>query len=124
MTPITRRSTRASARAAALLLAALLAASSLSALTGCKKSGGGPISIDPGANAAVGGTAPADAQSAGNGDEAASPEGTYAPAVSGQPDADADTVDGIAIKTAADLQRIGKSDKFPLDGDYVMTPDN
>lgn len=123
MTPITRRSTRASARAAALLLAALLAASSLSALTGCKKRGGGPISIDPGANAAVGGTAPADAQSAGNGDEAASPEGTYAPAVSGQPDADADTVEGIAIKTAADLQRIGKSDAYPLDGDYVLAAD-
>ena len=68
MTPISRRTARTSVRTAALLLSALLAASSLSALTGCGKSGGGPITIDPGANTAVSGNAPADAQPAGNGE--------------------------------------------------------
>ena len=124
---MTSRSIR-SVRVSAALLSALLA---LSGITACRKSGGGPITVDPGAAqtpAAENGSA--EGSSAGNaaGDSAGAsapetPEGTYAPAVSGQPDADADTLEGIVIKTAADLQRIGKSDSYPLDGDYVLAAD-
>ncbi len=120
---MTSRSSR-SVRVSAALLSALLA---LSGITACRKSGGGPITVDPGAvQTPASENGSADGDSAGNaaGDAAAeTPEGTYAPAVSGQPDADADTLEGIVIKTAADLQRIGKSDSYPLDGDYVLAAD-
>lgn len=38
-------------------------------------------------------------------------------------DADADEVDGIAIRSADDLMKIGKSDDYPMDGDYVLVAD-
>ena len=116
-----------SARVTAAVLSALLAFSA------CQKSGGKPITVDPNA-ASV--SAPqqqqqqeqqqqaenADAPADGENPEKP-PEGVSAPAITGQQDPDADTVEGIAIKTAADLQRIGKSDSYPMDGDYVLTAD-
>lgn len=41
----------------------------------------------------------------------------------GTVDSDADSVEGIAIRSAAELAKIGKSEKYPIDGDYVLVAD-
>lgn len=41
----------------------------------------------------------------------------------GTVDDDADNVQGIAIRSAAELAKIGVSAKYPLDGDYVLVAD-
>ncbi len=43
----------------------------------------------------------------------------YVPVV----DADADSVDGIAIRSADELAKIGRDGAYPLDGDYVLVID-
>ena len=59
-----------------------------------------------------------------------SPSGDTAeeePAVEKKPDgtidSDADSIEGIKIRSAADLTKIGKNPKYPLDGDYVLVAD-
>lgn len=41
----------------------------------------------------------------------------------GSVDSDADEITGIAIKNIGELGKIGKSAKYPLDGDYVLVAD-
>ncbi len=41
----------------------------------------------------------------------------------GSVDSDADSIDGITIRSAAELVKIGQSAKYPLDGDYVLVAD-
>lgn len=41
----------------------------------------------------------------------------------GEIDADAKNVVGIAISSAEELSKIGKDKKYPLDGDYVLVAD-
>ncbi|MBP3293973.1 MAG: CotH kinase family protein [Clostridia bacterium] len=41
----------------------------------------------------------------------------------GTVDSDADSLEGIKIRSAADLGKIGKNAKYPIDGDYVLVAD-
>ncbi len=41
----------------------------------------------------------------------------------GSVDSDADAIEGIAIRSAAELAKIGTSAKYPIDGDYVLVAD-
>lgn len=41
----------------------------------------------------------------------------------GTVDSDADSIEGIAIRSAAELVKIGTSAKYPIDGDYVLVAD-
>ncbi len=41
----------------------------------------------------------------------------------GSVDSDADAIEGITIRSAAELAKIGNSAKYPLDGDYVLVAD-
>ncbi len=120
---MTMRKRIAAKRVLPLLLAVLFC---LSALAACKKSGNGPISVDPSSQPAVSSGTSVGEQGDGENQDAgsaAAAEGKPAPAITGEPDADADTVEGIAIKNPSDLTRIGKSDSFPMDGDYVLVAD-
>ena len=99
---------------AALSVLALLLAS-------CSSEGKGkPISVAPPSSSVPAPSAPAENADA---EPAAADEDKPAPVITGQPDADADTVEGIAIKNAAELAKIGKNPKYPLDGDYSLVAD-
>lgn len=47
----------------------------------------------------------------------------YESKITGELDADADSVEGIAIKNAEDLSKIGNDAAYPMNGDYVLVAD-
>ena len=93
----------------------------LTALAACKKTA--PISPNP--SAVQQSPNPAPAAAADPEDAAAQPadDAQPVPAISGGVDADADSVEGIPIRNASELSRIGTSAKFPMDGHYVLVAD-
>ena len=93
----------------------------LAAFTACEKTA--PITPNP---QAAQPSAPADPETPDAGQPAETPADDDAqtiPAISGGVDSDADAVDGIPIRNASELSRIGTSAKFPLDGNYVLVAD-
>lgn len=104
-------------RAGTSLIAALVLAAAFSS---CEKTA--PISPNPPPAAQ---TEPVQTADPAASDPAETPtdDAQPAPAISGGVDADADAVEGIAIKNASELSRIGTSAKFPMDGHYVLVAD-
>ncbi|MBO7403692.1 MAG: CotH kinase family protein, partial [Clostridia bacterium] len=105
-------------RAVLCLIGALLI---LTALTACEKTA--PISPNPPAAQPAQNPSTAPAASADPGEAEPADDAQTVPAIKGGVDADADTVEGIPIKNASELSRIGTSAKFPMDGDYVLVAD-
>jgi hypothetical protein len=101
--------------AVVLLTAALLLSG---ALVSCEKTA--PITPAPSEPGVT------DTASAPSSDEAA-PEEEEPAAVEKKPDgsvdSDADSIEGITIRSAAELMKIGSSAKYPIDGDYVLVAD-
>lgn len=101
--------------AVVLLTAALLLSG---ALVSCEKTAPiTPAPSEPGVTDTASGTSSGEA----------APEEEEPAAVEKKPDgsvdSDADSIEGITIRSAAELMKIGSSAKYPIDGDYVLVAD-
>ena len=105
-------------RAVLCLIGALLI---LASLTACEKTA--PITPNPSAAQPAQNPSATPAPSSDPGEAEPAEEAQTVPAITGGVDADADAVEGIPIKNASELSRIGTSAKFPMDGHYVLVAD-
>ena len=100
----------------ALLTAVLLLSG---ALLSCEKTA--PITPTPTPDSAVTDTAPDSADTSADSAEADEPAVEKKP--DGSVDSDVESIEGITIRSAAELAKIGTSAKYPIDGDYVLVAD-
>jgi len=104
-------------RSAKIVLASILAAMTLISYSSCSSNNGGNIgsadTSDETTDTLTG------ASSSKSDDE--EPGKELKP--TGEVDSDAEEIEGIAIRSAADLSKIGKSAKYPTSGNYVLVAD-